>query len=80
MKVAELLQLSGGILKTLHETGVKMKDYDYLPLYMDYLRMLNLGEKTTYIIATLSERYGMCERKVYQIVRRMKKDCKITCS
>ena len=75
MKVADLVKFSGEMLKRLHDFGITTDDYRYLPLYDDFERMRSEGNKTTYIVAILSQRYGICERKVYKVVRRFAQDC-----
>ena len=35
------------------------------------------GEKVSYIVATLSLRYGISERKVYDLIKRFKTDCNL---
>ena len=57
-------------------TGVKVNDCEYVDLYNDYLQMRNTGDKTTYIVAVLSDKYSVSERQVYSIIDRLGKDCK----
>lgn len=75
MKTAELLRVSVNILETLHKSGIKQGDYQYLGLYSEYEKMKLEGEKTTYIVAVLSDKYDICERKIYKIIHRLNKDC-----
>lgn len=77
MKVYEILSLAQEILKTLHESGSKSDDYKWMGLYHDYMRMKHEGNKTVYIVAVLSDRYKICERKVYKVLKRMEKDCQV---
>lgn len=35
------------------------------------------GEKVTYIVTVLSERYHVSERKVYSLVKRFGQNCKV---
>lgn len=77
MKIAEILLLGGEILKTLHESGVKISDYKYVGMYEDYLRMRRRGVKTTAIVMELAERYGCSERFVYKLIKRFDMDCTI---
>lgn len=77
MKVAELVKFSGEMLKRLHESGISTQDYQYLRLYEDFEQMRLEGYKTTYIVALLSERYGLCERKVYKVLRLFRQECRI---
>lgn len=40
------------------------------------MHMRSNGNKMTYIVAALSEKYSVSERKVYSIIDRLGKDCK----
>ncbi len=77
MKVYEILSLAPEMLKTLHESGIKPDDYKYINLYHEYREIKKHGNKTVYAVAVLSSRYGICERKVYKILRRMETDCQL---
>ena len=68
MKVKELIKIGKEIMKMLHERGIKMEDYQYLPMVEELDMMKEMGHKTTYIIAHLAQKYGICERKVYKII------------
>ena len=50
-------------------------DYKYIDLYKEYEQMRRQGDKVTYCVAVLSIRHGVCERKIYEIVGRFKKEC-----
>jgi hypothetical protein len=59
------------MLQTLHKNGSHIDDYEYLAMYSDYLRMKAEGEKVAYIVAVLKEKYHVCERKIYKVVKMM---------
>ena len=46
-------------------------------MYEEYKRIIDSGGKTSYAVTILSERYGISERKVYYLIRRLAKDCTI---
>ena len=75
MKVIELLKLNRELLTICQAAGVRLDDVHYIELYNDYARLLSDGEKTSYIVALMAEKYGVCERKVYDLIRRFKSDC-----
>lgn len=52
-----------------------MEDVQYIELYNDYNRLLDEGEKVSYIVAVLAERYNVCERKAYTLIKRLQSDC-----
>lgn len=75
MQIIEILRTCGDFLETLHKFGIKIDDYRYLGMYSDYEKMHQKGYKMTYIVAVLAERYDMCERKVYKVIKRMSANC-----
>ena len=52
-----------------------MEDVQYIELYNDYNRLLDEGEKVSYIVAVLAECSNVCERKVYTLINRLQSDC-----
>ena len=75
MKVKELIKIGNVIMKMLHERGISMDYYQHLQMVEEYDILKNMGHKTTYIIAHLSAKYNICERKVYKIIGKMIMDC-----
>ena len=75
MKVKELLSISEKLLKRLHASGIRIDDYQYLSLISDYEKLTDGCNKKTYVVARLSEMYGICERKIYKLLSRLYKDC-----
>ena len=73
-----LIVLGGAIYagRRLMATGIKANDCVYVDLYNDYLQMRDTGNKMTYIVAMLSDKYNVSERQVYSIIDRLGKDCK----
>lgn len=54
MDVKELIKIGKEIMKILHERGIKMEDYQYLPMVEEFDIMKSMGHKTTYIAAYLA--------------------------
>lgn len=77
MKVYEILSLNPQFLKKLHEFGIRIDDYQWIDLYREYREMRDKGEKIVFIVAFLSDKYGVCERKVYKLIKHMERDCQI---
>lgn len=75
MKVIEILNFNRELLKRLQASGIRL-DARYIDLYSDYTRLLDQGEKVSYVVAVLSEKYSVSERKVYALVKRFQSDCK----
>lgn len=76
MKVYEIINFNGALLRMFDETGIKLSDHRYIELYNEYARMLEAGEKVSYIVAHLSEKYSISERSVYSLIKRLGSDCK----
>lgn len=78
MKVIEILKISREMLKALQDSCVKIEDCKYIELYEQYIEIVRRGGKRSYAVAMLSERFGISERKVYYLLRKFSKDCKIS--
>lgn len=76
MKVIEILNFNRELLKRLQASGIRLEDARYIDLYSDYTRLLDQGEKVSYVVAVLSEKYSVSERKVYALGKRFQSDCK----
>lgn len=76
MKVFELINFNRELLKKLQDAGIRLDDARYIDLYSDYVDMYQQGEKVSYIVATLSEKYAVSERTVYGLLKRFQSDCK----
>jgi hypothetical protein len=76
MKVIELVSFNRELLSKIKAAGVNFDDYMYIDLYNEYKTMRKNGEKVTYIVAVLSEKYHISERKVYYLIKRLNSDCK----
>lgn len=73
----EALKLSGQLIEWLELAGVNPSDYKYLRMFEDYREAELRGEKRVYIVACLVAKYGVCERTVYNVLNRLKSDCKV---
>lgn len=77
MKLIEVLNLNKELLKKFQQVGIRLDDVQYVDLYDEYKKMLANGDKVSYIIATLADKYEVSERKVYDLIRRFKADCNL---
>lgn len=75
MKIIEILELNRGLLRICGRLGVKTDDVEYIDLFNDFNEMVAKGEKVSYAVAVVAERYGVCERKVYSLVKRFNSEC-----
>lgn len=75
MTLFEILNFNRELLERLTRMGFKPDDYKYIDLYKEYEQMRRQGDKVTYCVALSPCRHGVCERKIYEIVGRFKKEC-----
>lgn len=76
MKVIEIITFNRELLKKLQEAGVRLEDVQYVELYSEYMYRTSQGEKVSYVVAVLSEKYSVSERTIYALVKRFRSDCK----
>ncbi len=73
MTLFESLKFNREPLEMLVRQGVKPDDIRFIDLYSEFEEMKGRGEKTTYAVMFLADKYSVCERKVYDVIRRFKK-------
>ena len=78
MKIIEILKINRELLNILKASGVRVEDVKYIALYNEYQEMGGLGEKVSYAVARMAERYGISERTVYMVLKQLQKDCNLT--
>lgn len=76
MKIIEVLKFNRELIKRLKIAGIRLEDEEFVDLYTDYTTLLSRGEKVSYIVARLSDKYAVSERKVYMLIKRLQSDCK----
>ena len=72
MRTFDLVKISKGILKLLSNLDVKIDDYKYVDLFDEYETMAKNGDKISYIVTFLSQKYNISEASVYRLIRRFK--------
>lgn len=75
MKIIDVLLINRELIERLHNFGIRAEDCQYIRLFQEFEALKNSGEKVTYIVAVLSEKYGISERKIYKIVRKFSSEC-----
>lgn len=75
MTIFDILNFNRELLERLRRIGVKLEDTDYIDLFADFNNMVGAGNKVTYAVAVLADRYNVSERKIYSIIKRFRDDC-----
>lgn len=70
----DVLRLCESTLRMLDGNGIDARDIRFLDMYRDYTRLMGEGHKVTYIVAYLSQRYGMSVATIYRAVGRMQQE------
>lgn len=69
MTIFEVLKFNRELLERLHRIGVLLEDTAYIDLFVDFNNMVGAGEKVSYVVAVLADKYSISERKVYSLIK-----------
>ena len=75
MKVVEMLKIGVPMLNKMSDNGILLKDYEYVPVYEQFVRMRDMGIKYRETIRILSTEYNISARTLQRAIKRMEKDC-----
>lgn len=75
MTLFEALKFNREPLEMLVRLGARHDDVRYIDLYSEFEAMKGRGEKTTYVVLYFAGKYSICERKVYDVIKRFGKRC-----
>ena len=70
MTAFELLYFLQKPIKHLSECDIKMDDYKYIDMYLEFKQMVADKEKKEYIKTSLSDKYKISESSVMRVIRR----------
>ena len=77
MTIFEILKFNRELLERLRKIGVRLEDTRYIDLFGEFNDMVVAGEKVSYAVAVLADKYGISERKVYALLRHFRNDCNL---
>lgn len=69
MTIFEVLNFNRELLERLRRIGVRLEDTAYIDLFVDYNNMVGAGDKVSYAVAVLADKYDVSERKVYSLIK-----------
>lgn len=76
MTIFEILNFNRELIYKLKNSGVRLEDADYIDLFADFNNMVGSGDKVSYAVAVLADRYNVSERKIYSLIKHFRSDCK----
>lgn len=74
MKAYELLKVNESLLRTMDGASLTIGDVKYIDLVYEFERLTMAGEKKTYIIQVIADKFNIAERTVYRIIERLMQD------
>ena len=75
MKVVELLEIGGKMLKLMSENDVN-RDYNrFVPMYKEYLNMRDAGIKYREAVRILAEDYGTSKASIERAIKKLSQEC-----
>lgn len=74
MKAYELLKVNESLLKAMDGASLAIGDIKYVNMVYDFEQMTARGDKKTYIIQSLADKYNIAERTMYRILERLMQD------
>lgn len=77
MKAVELVKISRNALEMMSKFDIKQNDWQFVPMYEEYLAMRQKREKFRYVLAYLAEKYSLSESSVRRVIRRLGREVKI---
>lgn len=66
--------MNASLLHLLNKNGVSVNDVNYIGIFDEFMNMKQQGLKVRYIAITLAEKYGMTDRSIFKIVKRMSQE------
>ena len=76
MKAYELLSINKSLLEAMKACQLSIDDVKHVDMINDYIRMSDDGNKKTYTVCVLSDKYDIPERTIYRIIGRLMKSVK----
>lgn len=68
------MKVNESLLKTMDGASLTIGDVKYIDLISEFERMTVAGEKKTYIIQLLADKFNIAERTIYRIIERLMQD------
>lgn len=69
MTVYEILKVNETFIQYVIKYLPSVQLLGYLELYQEYLDLKKQGEKVSYIVAILADKYKVTERMIYKVVK-----------
>lgn len=75
MKVVELLEIGGKMLKLMSENDVNRDYYRFVPMYYEFLQMRRNGMKYREAVRMLADDYKTSKASIERAIKKLSQDC-----
>lgn len=73
----ELLIMNRSMVEVLLANHININDVQNLQIYEQFMEMKKQGHKMTYITVFLAHKYGMTDRGIYKIIKRLSRSVSV---
>lgn len=73
----ELLIMNRSMVEVMLANHININDVQNLQIYEQFMEMKKQGHKVTYITVFLAHKYGMTDRGIYKIVKRLSRSVSV---
>lgn len=73
----ELLIVNRSMVDVLLANHININDVQNLQIYEQFMEMKKQGHKVTYITVFLAHKYGMTDRGIYKIIKRLSRSVSV---
>lgn len=71
MNIADFLRQHSDVVAAINEHHILTEDIGMLKMYDEATALLREGNKTSFVAASMAEKYGFSERHYYNVMRRL---------
>ena len=71
MNIADFLRQNRDVVSAIAKNHILPEDLGLLSMYDEARRLLDAGEKTSFVAASMADKYGFSERHYYRVMGRL---------
>jgi len=71
MNIADFLRKNSAVVSAITKNHILPEDVELLGMYDEARKLLDEGEKTSFVAALMAEKYGFTERHYYRVMGRL---------
>lgn len=73
----ELLTMNRSMVEVLLANHININDVQNLQIFEQFMEMKQQGHKVSYITVFLADKYGMTDRGIYNIIKRLSRQVSV---